>query len=251
METNEFKDYLTMLKRRWHIITLIVLLTTIGAGLYSYLVIKPTYEASTKLIVNVKQNVGLLGELKLDDINSNMKLVDTYKEIIKTPPILDKVAAQYPELSDSTSGLNQKISVNSVNGTQVMTVKVRDQSYEKAAKIANAVSVVFKQEIPSIMKIDNVTILSLAKADANPAPVAPNKVLNILVAFVLSLMVGAGLAFALEFMDDTLKTESDIERYLGLSTLTTVYSITKSDITSKSNRNYKRVGEPGYATINQ
>ncbi|ANE46399.1 lipopolysaccharide biosynthesis protein [Paenibacillus swuensis] len=252
METSELKDYVNTLKRRLWLIVAIVLITTIAAGLYSYMMIKPTYEASTKLIVNLREDSSMLGQTKLEErINSNMKLVDTYKEIIKTPAILDKVTAKYPQLETSVAQLNKKISVSSVNATQIMTVKVRDTSYEKAADTANAISVVFKEQIPSIMKIDNVMILNYATTEGVPVPVAPNKILNIIVAFVLSLILSVGLAFALELLDDTFKTERDVERFLGLNTLAVVHTMTKSDMAPKSTKHYKRVGEAGYATINQ
>ncbi|MNI75175.1 hypothetical protein D3C73_1313050 [compost metagenome] len=43
--------------------------------------------------------------------------------------------------------------------------------------------------------------------------------MNLAIAFIVSLMIGLGIAFLLEYMDDTLKTEEDIERYLGLPTI--------------------------------
>jgi succinoglycan biosynthesis transport protein ExoP len=50
-------------------------------------------------------------------------------------------------------------------------------------------------------------------------PIGPQRLRNILVAFLLSLSAGIGLAFLLDFLDDTVKTVDDIDRYLHLPAL--------------------------------
>lgn len=49
--------------------------------------------------------------------------------------------------------------------------------------------------------------------------VGPNRNRNILIAFLLSLMSGIGLAFLFDYLDDSIKTSDDVGRYLGLPTL--------------------------------
>ena len=50
-------------------------------------------------------------------------------------------------------------------------------------------------------------------------PIGPQRLRNILIAFLLSLGAGIGLAFLLDFLDDTVKTVDDIDRYLHLPAL--------------------------------
>jgi capsular exopolysaccharide synthesis family protein len=47
---------------------------------------------------------------------------------------------------------------------------------------------------------------------------------NVLVAFLLSLAVGIGLAFLLDFLDDSLKSVDDVDRYLHLPALALIPS---------------------------
>lgn len=51
------------------------------------------------------------------------------------------------------------------------------------------------------------------------APVGPQRFRSIVVAFLLSLMAGIGLAFLLDFLDDTVKSMDDIDRYIHLPAL--------------------------------
>src|SRR5699024_1667483 len=54
---------------------------------------------------------------------------------------------------------------------------------------------------------------------AAPQPVAPKPLLNIAIAIVLGGMVGVGIAFLLEYLDNTIRSDEDIEKQLGLPIL--------------------------------
>ena len=124
--------------------------------------------------------------------------------IIKSPAILDKVIDDL-DLTQSVDQLNQNISVNSQENSQVFSLTVTDSNASKAVEIANAVSGTFQKEIQGIMNVDNVSILAKAEVKENPTPVKPSPLLNIAIAVVVGLMAGIGLAFLLEYMDNTLK----------------------------------------------
>ncbi|CAM4467081.1 YveK family protein [Paenibacillus typhae] len=218
----DLRDYFQIVKKRLWMIVSIVVVVCLLAGVYSLYIKNPVYEASTKIIVNQTQQVQTsASQLDLNQINTNIQLINTYKEIIKTPAILDVVAKDYPEFNTTAEELLKKVNVSSVNNTQVMTLVVRDNSYQRAAEIVNAISLVFKQEIPSLFNVQNVSILNEAKLNppVAPGPVEPNVVMNMAIAIIVSLMIGLGIAFLLEYLDDTLKTEEDIEKYLGLPTI--------------------------------
>jgi capsular exopolysaccharide synthesis family protein len=56
-------------------------------------------------------------------------------------------------------------------------------------------------------------------------PVGPARLRNILVALVLSLLAGVGLAFLLDFLDDTVKSLDDVDRYIHLPTLALIPAV--------------------------
>jgi capsular polysaccharide biosynthesis protein len=238
----ELKDYFKILKKRiWLILISMTLITSATAAVSIYL-LDPVYEASTKLIVNKNMEslpAGSQATLDLNMINMNIRLIDTYKEVIKTEAIMDRVVEQYPDLNLTAGQLISKVRVSSVNNTQVMTVSVQDESYIQAARIANAVSMVFQQQIPTIMSVDNVTILNEAKLNATPAPVRPNPMLNITIGLILSLMLGVGISLLLEYLDDSIKSEEDVLQYLQLPTLSVIVKIEESDLGKAPSRRTK------------
>ncbi|PZE20481.1 YveK family protein [Paenibacillus xerothermodurans] len=248
----ELRDYVHIIRRRLWMIAAIVLVASVVTGVVSFYYLNPVYSASTKLIVNKSAEAEGKDPLTSDALRSNMLLVNTYKEIIKTPAIMDQVAAQYPELALTAEQLIKKVNVSSVNETQVITLSVEDGSHEKAVQIVNAVSEVFKQQIPLIMKVDNVMILNVAKVLENPIPVKPKPYINLAISVVVSLMVAVGLAFLLEYLDDTIKTEADVEAYLALPVLVVIDKIPKDEFKSrKPDKQKEQVGETQYASANQ
>lgn len=58
-------------------------------------------------------------------------------------------------------------------------------------------------------------------------PFAPNLKSNLLIALVLGVAIGAGLAFAIEFIDDTIKNPDDVRNRLHLTLLGVVPSVAK------------------------
>ncbi|CAN7711481.1 Wzz/FepE/Etk N-terminal domain-containing protein [Paenibacillus sp. LjRoot153] len=248
----ELRQYLTVVQKKLGLIASIVLLASVVTGLVSYYLIDPLYEASSKIIVNKSTDIQGRDNLDYDSIRTNALLIKTYKEIILTPAILDSVVAKYPDLGLTSAELMDMILVSSTVDTQVMNISIRSFSAENAAKTVNAVSEVFKNTIPFIMKVDNVVILSEAKPEDNQGPVSPNIIMNVAIAFALSLMSAIGLVFLLDYLDDSIQSEVDIEQYLGLPTLAIISKVKPEDLQSKApSKSHRKVGDTVYANANQ
>jgi capsular polysaccharide biosynthesis protein len=219
----ELKEYFRIIRKRIWLIASFVAVAAILTAIVSYFFLKPVYSASTKVIVNKSSDPSAgIQTLDLSTVNLNIRLINTYKEIIKTTGIMDKVAERYPEFGLTGEQLIHKVRVSSVNDTQVMTLTVEDRSHETAVKMVNAITEVFMEQIPAIMSVDNVTILSPAKLLDNPVPIKPNPELNIAISIVVALMLALGVVFLLEYLDDTIKTERDAELVLGVPLLATI-----------------------------
>jgi capsular polysaccharide biosynthesis protein len=226
----DLRDYIRIVRKRIWLILSIVVISALITSLVSLFVLEPVYEASTKLIVNKSRTDIGLSELDINTVNLNIRLIDTYKEIIKTPAIMNKVADEHPELGLSSEQLVHKVQVSSVNNTQVMTLVVQDLSQSKAAKIVNAISNVFIEEISILMQVDNVFMLSEAMVLDNPQPVKPNPILNVAISIVVSLMISVGIVFLIEYFDDSIKSEQEVLKYLGLPTLAMIPKVKPEDL---------------------
>ncbi|MCY9140985.1 YveK family protein [Peribacillus frigoritolerans] len=222
-ETISIQDIFKTLKKRWKLIMLLTLIAALVSGSISYFLLTPVYQSSTQILVNQKQSENQLDSIQ---IKSNIDMINTYSVIIKSPAILDKVIDEL-ELDQSVDQLSQKITINSQENSQVFSLTVQDSNPAKAVEIANTVSSIFQKEIKDIMNVDNVSVLAKAEIKENPTPVKPNPLLNIAIAVVVGLMAGIGLAFLLEYLDNTIKDEDDIERLLDLPLLGSIQKISQ------------------------
>ncbi|WP_028550859.1 YveK family protein [Paenibacillus sp. UNC451MF] len=245
MEINLREYFMIIKKRLWLVVTIVFICTALTA-VYSSMNYQPVYMAATKLIVNKTSEKDQLGREQIDfgAIGVNIGLINTYKEIIKTPAIMDKVVQRYPDLNLTAEQLIAMTNVAGLHDTQVMTIVATHYSYEKAVNIVNAVSEVFQSEIPKIMKVDNITILNRAKMQDYPVPVNKKSNQYIILSFAASLVVAIGIVLLLDAMDDTLKTEEDVRQMFAVSTLACVPRMKGKDLkSSKGRKSRKKVGE--------
>jgi capsular polysaccharide biosynthesis protein len=217
MEEIELREVFHILWKRRMMILIITLLATLISALLSFFVIKPKYEATTTLLVNKKQsNIPVTAEY--NEILANQALVKTYNEIIKSRSVTEAVIEKL-HLDMTVDDLDNDIKVNAVNQSQVFSVTVTYKDPHMAVMIANSIADTFKEKVVSLMQVENVQTVDRAIEQNPPVPVSPKKALNITIAFVLGIMVSVGLAFLLEYLDNTIKTEEDVQRVLDLPVL--------------------------------
>jgi capsular polysaccharide biosynthesis protein len=216
MEELELRQYWDILRKRWLLVVAIPVIAALVSGVLSFFVLKPQYEADTTLLVNQKSSSD--PSLVYSTITANQALVSTYSNIIKSRTIEQAVIDDL-KLPYTAQQLDGMIQVSSPNQSQVIDVKVVDGSQAEAARIANELASVFQRKAETLMDVKNVQVVDPAEAISNPVPVKPNKKLNVAIAFILGLMVSVGLAFLLEYLDNRLRTEEDVKRYLGLPVL--------------------------------
>ncbi len=215
-ETISLRELFQTIKKRLWLITLITVIATATSGIVSFFLLTPIYQSSTQILVS--QTKTEQQAYNYSDIQTNLQLINTYNVIIKSPKILDLVKEQL-DLDMTVEALNSQITVAAEKNSQVISLTVQDANPAQAAAIANTTAMVFKSEIANIMSVDNVSILSEAVVKENPTPIKPRPALNMAIALVVGLMAGVGLAFLLEFLDNTIKTEQDIEKLLELPVL--------------------------------
>ncbi|MDI2587676.1 Wzz/FepE/Etk N-terminal domain-containing protein [Psychrobacillus sp. NEAU-3TGS] len=226
-ETISLQDLFKTLKKRLLLIILTTIIAITVSGVVSFLYLTPIYQSSTQILVN--QEKVDISTLNSQDIQTNLQLINTYNVIIKSPAILSKVIEQL-DLNTTPAALTNQITVKNEQNSQVVNITVQDANPNVAVDIANTTATVFQEEIKKLMKVDNVSILTPALLGENPTPVKPDPMLNMAIAAVIGLMLGVGIAFLLEYLDTTMKTEQDIEEILNLPILGLISTISDKEI---------------------
>ena len=191
-------------------------------------------ETDNPRVGKIKSEIGTLETEK-------SKLLKVYKE--KHPEIV-KVDAQIQHLRDSLDA-EFRGTVQSVQ-TQVKVARAREASLfnevnslrregqelnDKESQYQNLQHEVEsnQQLYDSVVKrlketgvaggLENSNVRIVEEATAPGAPIRPRKAWNLGLSVVAGLVLAFGVAFGLEYLDNTVKTPDDVERYLGLSVI--------------------------------
>ena len=202
------------LKKRWILIVSITLVATLISGILSFFVIKPTYEASTKVFVG-KEESSLEG-YNTNDIQMYQKLLQTYAETIKTNEVI-QAAINNTNADLSIKDVKSSLTVTPISDTQILQIKYQNNDPEVARSIIENITNEFVILSKELVPNGNVRVIEAVQLPEDP--VAPNKKMNIAIAFLLGLMVSVGLVFLLEYLDNTFKTKENLERELNIPVL--------------------------------
>ncbi|WP_313352452.1 Wzz/FepE/Etk N-terminal domain-containing protein, partial [Exiguobacterium sp.] len=159
-ETISLQELFSILRKSfWRILALTIVAALISFAVSSFL-IKPTYQADTQILVTPKKQENNI--IDAQQVQSSVTLVNTYRVIIKSPAILEKVQKEVSNAPSSVSALNNMITVESEQNSQVINVSVQSKDAALASDIANSVANVFSEDIPKLMNVDNVKVLSFS-----------------------------------------------------------------------------------------
>ncbi|QCT74495.1 YveK family protein [Macrococcoides canis] len=208
-EVIDISKILNLLKRNWKFIVGLSLLGALIAAAVSFFLIKPTYSASTQILVNSKEETS---QMELQANQADLQLINTYNEIIKSPVILDKVAENLKIPKNLVSNIN----VTNSTQSKVITINATAKNYKDAAKIVNETAKVFSKEVGKIMKTDNVTVLTKADENLKASPIKPKPLINTLIGLILGLLLALALTLLNNILDKRVKTEEDVQEILGI-----------------------------------
>ena len=207
-------EIIDAVKKRWKIIALTTALATVVSGIFSFFVISPTYEASTKIFIG-KEGAESEG-YNSSDVSMYQNLIKTYSELIKTKDLVNK-AIDNSQYDLSVNNVLNGITVNTLTGTQILQISYQSKSPSIAKNILESITNEFITKAEELVPNGNVKILESVELPKNP--VAPNKTMNIAIAFILGMMVGFGIVFLLEYLDNTYKNKEQLEKDLDIPVL--------------------------------
>lgn len=208
-------------------------------SVYLYAFSVPTYQSETEVLIN--QSVPENTVVQSQDVQANLQLVNTYTSIITSPRILSAVSAILDD-KYSIKELSNMINVSNASDSQVIRIQVQSKNPNDAVKIANETVRVFKKEIPKIMKIDNISVLSPAFYDSAMSPVKPHQSLMLVVSGLFGLVIGIIIMFVRDLFDRSIKSKEDVEAILNLPVLSMISEIKEADIQKFKNKRRKRKG---------
>lgn len=223
MEEIELKELFSIFwQKKFDIIAIILLFIVIG-GVYSYTIVEPIYTSYTTLVltqISEDNNSDNNSSITQTDITLNSKLVPTYSELVKSKTVLREVIDGLNLDNSYENTLKSKINVSGITDTEVIKITVTDKNPNNAAIIANKIAEVFSEQIEDIYKINNIRVLD--KAEENKIPSNINHSKDIIIFAFIGVVIACGYVLLANMLDNTVKTETDIEKATGLLLLVSI-----------------------------
>lgn len=214
-ESIKIQDIIDALKDRWQLIVCITLIATIFSAAFSFFVIKPKYKASTKLFIG-KESDDKNSNYSNNDVQMYQKLLKTYADVITTRDLIEE-AFNKDNIEMSPDTALSRLTVTPKTDTQILEISYTSGDKQECKDVVESVTNRFIEISSELISNSNVRVIE--KATLPKSPISPNKKLNIAVAFMLGLIIGAGLAILLEFLDNTFKDKEQVEKILDLPVL--------------------------------
>jgi capsular polysaccharide biosynthesis protein len=197
-EINLREVLLTIRKRLWLIVLVTGIVTALGI-LYNSRPEPQVYASSTRII-----------------IAASSEMMSTVRALVREPIVLNEVIEKL-ELNTTPGQLRSQIGVNSVDSSLITVVSVMDSDPVRAADIANATVDAYRKVAADTLSLQSIRLLTPAQPEPTPINSKSNTIIYI--AFLTGLILSISLTFLLNSLDESIRTESDIENRLGLNML--------------------------------
>ncbi|MEO6587714.1 MAG: polysaccharide biosynthesis tyrosine autokinase [Pyrinomonadaceae bacterium] len=185
------------------------------------------YQASAPEIKEIDQQIG---SLKTDINSASGRNTDDLQKFraSRAKVILDNFKREYLQAKETEekvrASFNQQYVLAQGQDQSAVSIRLLQQDIEtKRGFLQNLENQLRANDIESLGTDNNISQVEVAIPPDKP--VAPSRLTSVLAALFLSTMFGAGLALFLEYLDDTIRSTEDIEKYLGLPALAAIPSI--------------------------
>lgn len=216
-ETIRIEDIINDLKSKWQMIVIIMLSTTIIAAAASFFLIKPKYEASTKLFIGKEANSQ--SSYNSSDVQMYQNILKTYVDIIQTDDLITK-ALKDADINKTSDEVKASLTVQPVLNTQIIKLSYISTDKNECKAVVENIANEFVTESKSLISNANVQIIDTVKLPQYP--ISPNKKLNILIGAIIGLIVGVGIVLVQGFLDNTFKDKEQVEEILNLPVIGTI-----------------------------
>lgn len=213
MEEELNVNYLFDVLKKWFLLILLCTLIGLGGAIFYGYSSPIIYESSTTLYVEPQVNSSIVD---YEGILTNSKMIKTYKQILKSRKITEKVINNL-KLNISYENLLNMTTINTVSDTEMLSISVRSEYYQQAPIIANEIAAVFIEQMKEDMGIENIVVVD--EAIENLTPVEPNMIKLSILGLAAGLLVGCAFTFLLDSMDNKIKNHDDVKKYLKIKTI--------------------------------
>lgn len=227
-KTLNINELLYVLKKRYKLIIMCVLTFTLFAGIYATFKMKPIYTASVKIFAGKDEQIQ--GDYSSNELDSYKTLINSYIEIVKTDDFMNTVI-QKGSLNMTSGQLMGGLSFSIAQNAPILTISYTAGDPEIAQNVVSTLASEFEVGVKEIILNTYTKIIDSVKVVEN----LPAKGKVVFVGFMAGLLIGIGLVFVIDYLDDTIVQSEELEKILPIPVLAEL-PLENDEI----NRNYKK-----------
>ena len=232
MENKTFEEeidlvwlFYALLRRLWLIIAVAVACACAMAG-YTRFKVAPTYTStSTMLILSKETTLTSLADLQLGS-----QLTKDYTVLLTSRSVLEQVIENL-DLNMGYRQLRGMISMENPEDTRILSVSVTTNDAGQAKAIVDELVAVSSVYIGDMMEVTPPKVIE--EGEDTGTKTGPNVKKNTMIGFIAGALIVCVVLVILEILNDTIQTEEDIERYLGIPALAVVPDKTQASTKEK------------------
>lgn len=215
MEEIDLKELFEFIKKKIGLLITITVVICLLGCIYGLFIQKPMYKSYTTIILGGNETTASQ-TITQSDITLNKNLVDTYAEIVKSRRVLEQVISEL-DLEETYEELSNKISVSSVNNTEIIKITVADSNPIEAKNVANVTANFFSKEVVKLYNMNNVNVLD--KANEANEPYNINIPKQVIIYFFIGIIIALSILFIIFYFDRTIKSVEQVEQKIKLPIL--------------------------------
>ena len=238
MESKAFEEeidlvwlFYALFRKLWLIIAVAVVCACGMAG-YTYLKVQPTYTSTSTVLVLTKETT--LTSLAVLQLGS--QLTKDYTVLITSRPVLEQVIENL-KLDLNYGELKGKVSIQNPEDTRILTISVTMNNAQHAKAVVDELATVSSAFIGDKMEVAPPKVIEEGELGSKTGPSLTK---NTVIGFMAGALLVCVIIIVLELLNDSIQTEEDIERYLGIPTLAFVPDKTESQKKEKRGNKKER-----------
>lgn len=210
------KDVLRAVRAGWWLVAAAVLLGVVIAGTLSWLA-TPLYSSSTRLFVSTAGSTDAAAAYQGNLFSQER--VTSYAQLLAGEQLAARVVGDLG-LEMTPAQVAGEVTATPVPNTVILDVTVTDPSPRRAQRIAATLGQEFTRQVveletPSGSSTSTVKVTVVQPAQLDLTPVSPRWPRNVALGGLLGLVVGLALALLRARLDNTVKTNEDVQATVG------------------------------------
>lgn len=211
----DLRELFFALKKRVLIIFAVMVIGAVGAGAYTEMLVTPVYSATATMLVLTKETT----LSSLADLQIGSQLTQDYSMLITSRSVLEDVI-DHLGLNMDYRTLKSSISINNPEDTRILQITVTNSDPQMTKKIVDDLASTGAAFIGDQMEVVPPKVIE--QGEVPTVQTSPSLKKNVMMGALAGLVLSAGVIVLMTIMDDSIKSEDDIEKYLGISTLSSI-----------------------------